>query len=65
MESGDPGMVNERNNLDEGLRILARIIARRHRRDIGESGTRQGPDHAVASEGPGQHNQAGNEDAAA
>jgi len=65
MESGDPGMVNDRNNLDEGLRILARIIARRYRRDTGEGGTRQGPDHAVTCEGPGQHNQAGNEDAAA
>lgn len=30
MEDVDPGMVNEGKQLDEGLRILARLIARRH-----------------------------------
>jgi hypothetical protein len=30
MEDVDPGIVNEGKYLDEGLRILARIIARRH-----------------------------------
>jgi len=65
MEEVDPSATSERDSLCEGLRVLARIIARRHRRDTGEHGTRKEPDHGVSGEGAGQHSQAGDNNPAA
>jgi len=62
MDTHDEREKPDREKADEGLRILARIIARQHRRNTGEDAPSQETNQGVSSNGARNHGKGDNDD---